>query len=635
MVKPPEIVKVYVDLETNILYADVGMPDLQELGFVLSSGTVVDGALVHGSLTALDEDDHVQYIPVDGSRPFLDNVGVSTAVPTDDAHVTRKDYVDSAVLAVSGANVVAGVQSINALSGTLTMVGIGEANVTSAGTVITISGTPHDLPSSTALIGSDGITVISGSSFDTVDGFYAEFVAASGSLQAGGFILAALLSQEIDDDIQTHTELPSAHHSRYTDGEAEAAAATPIATHAAISTAHHTRYTNDENPALTGSDGITIVSGSNTVDVGGFRAEFVAASGFLNVHGNLSGLSNDDHSQYSLVDGTRNFTGDVTINTPSALTVSGINISDGTFSEPAIRFSDDPDSGIMRESTNRLAFVAGGQRVLRLETPGGTPSAKLFGTLLNIDGNSVFPAYSFSNDVLTGISSRGSFTSTIIFTTGAVESGYFGSSHGLTMVSSGIEVPAGTASLPGYTFTSDGTSGFYSVAQDILGISAGGTDRVTISGVGDSTDGVGIPDNLTVMGTVTAPIGTFSDSLTISGVPVITTPHTLLATTTLDAPSDDENFTIMKVIQETTLQKMFAVTRGPGSPSVTWTVKHDTDRSAGGTAVVSAGTTTTNTTTGDVITVMDNSTIPIDSWVWIETTASGGSPQELTVELFS
>jgi hypothetical protein len=112
--------------------------------------------------------------------------------------------------------------------------------------------------------------------------------------------------------------------------------------------------------AITGSDGITIVSGSNTTDVVGFRTEFVAASGSLQSqidageasdvdsinaqtgavtitgttgintataggvitltsedseidHGNIAGLADDDHLQYILVDSTRDFASDVTI----------------------------------------------------------------------------------------------------------------------------------------------------------------------------------------------------------------------------------------------------------------------------------------------------------------------------------
>ena len=65
--------------------------------------------------------------------------------------------------------------------------------------------------------------------------------------------------------------------------------------------------------AIAGADGITVISGvpsAGEVTVSGFRTEFVSASGFLSDHGNLSGLSDDDHTQYLLTDGTRSLTGD-------------------------------------------------------------------------------------------------------------------------------------------------------------------------------------------------------------------------------------------------------------------------------------------------------------------------------------
>ena len=61
--------------------------------------------------------------------------------------------------------------------------------------------------------------------------------------------------------------------------------------------------------AITGSDGITITSGTSTTDVGGFRTEFVSSSGSLQTqldtksHDTLTNLSNDDHSQYPLLTG--------------------------------------------------------------------------------------------------------------------------------------------------------------------------------------------------------------------------------------------------------------------------------------------------------------------------------------------
>ncbi len=176
MVKPINIVNLHIEVDTGILYADVGLSDLLAVGFVISSGILIDGALVHGSLVELGEDDHPQYILVDGTRDFTANISTLAALPTAPSHLTRKDYVDNAVS--SGT---AGVSFLNSLQGIITISGAGEVSVFEIGQTVVVSGTPH--PISNALIGSDGITVISGVSVDTIQGFRTEFVAASGSLQ--------------------------------------------------------------------------------------------------------------------------------------------------------------------------------------------------------------------------------------------------------------------------------------------------------------------------------------------------------------------------------------------------------------------------------------------------------------------
>lgn len=53
----------------------------------------VSGAIDHGNLTGLDDDDHTIYSLVDGTRAFSATVGGVT--PTLDAHLATKGYVDS------------------------------------------------------------------------------------------------------------------------------------------------------------------------------------------------------------------------------------------------------------------------------------------------------------------------------------------------------------------------------------------------------------------------------------------------------------------------------------------------------------------------------------------------------------
>jgi len=73
-----------------------------------------------------------------------------------------------------------------------------------------------------------------------------------------------------------------------------------------------------------------------------------------------------------------------------------------------------------------------------------------------------------------------------------------------------------------------------------------------------------------------------------------------------------------------------AVLVGGTTPSVTWTLRRDTDRNAAGTAIVSAHA-TSNTTTGDLVTVAAN--VPAQSWLWLETSASTGAATELHITI--
>ena len=83
-----------------------------------------------------------------------------------------------------------------------------------------------------------------------------------------------------------------------------------------------------------------------------------------------------------------------------------------------------------------------------------------------------------------------------------------------------------------------------------------------------------------------------------------------------------------------TLSKILVVLVGSSTPSVTWTMRHGTSRSAGGSEVVTGGTVTTDTGTGEEITTFDDATIVANSWVWIETTAKSGNVDSMNINAF-
>ena len=94
---------------------------------------------------------------------------------------------------------------------------------------------------------------------------------------------------------------------------------------------------------------------------------------------------------------------------------------------------------------------------------------------------------------------------------------------------------------------------------------------------------------------------------------------------TIEDPSASEDISWFFTNQAITLTEIRAVLTGSSTPSVTWTIRHSTDRSATGNEVVTSGTTTTSTTSGSDVTAFNDATIPADSFVWIETTAQSGT----------
>lgn len=103
---------------------------------------------------------------------------------------------------------------------------------------------------------------------------------------------------------------------------------------------------------------------------------------------------------------------------------------------------------------------------------------------------------------------------------------------------------------------------------------------------------------------------------------------------TIENPTSSEDATFFYTESGFTISSMRAVLNG-SSPSVTWTIRYASDRSAAGTEVVTSGTTTTNTTTGQSITSLDNESVPAGSWVWLETTATSGTVDMISITLIA
>jgi len=101
----------------------------------------------------------------------------------------------------------------------------------------------------------------------------------------------------------------------------------------------------------------------------------------------------------------------------------------------------------------------------------------------------------------------------------------------------------------------------------------------------------------------------------------------------IEDPTSSEDITMFFTDDAITVTQINAVLRGSSTPSVTFTVRHNSDRSAAGAEVVTSGTTVTSTTTGSEVTSFNDATIPAGSWVWLETTAQSGTVDEMNVTI--
>lgn len=101
----------------------------------------------------------------------------------------------------------------------------------------------------------------------------------------------------------------------------------------------------------------------------------------------------------------------------------------------------------------------------------------------------------------------------------------------------------------------------------------------------------------------------------------------------VSSPGAAEDITVFFTPVALTITKITAILTGSASPSVTWTIRFGTDRSAAGTEAVTGGTTTTSVTTGSVVTSFNATAIAANSFIWLKTTAQSGTVTSLNVSV--
>jgi len=196
----------------------------------------------HGSISGINDDDHIQYILVNGNRGFTHTI--SGVWPTESGHLTNKGYVDSAVAEASG--------------------------ITDHGLLLGLTDDDHPIYS---LV--DGSRPFTG----TISGV---LPTESGHLATKGYI----------DDFVLATSSGVTDHGFLT----------------GLTDDDHPQYTlTDGTRDFTGTVSGIIPTESGHLATKGYVDDIVGASD----HGALTGLTDDDHPQYTLVDGSRPFTGAV------------------------------------------------------------------------------------------------------------------------------------------------------------------------------------------------------------------------------------------------------------------------------------------------------------------------------------
>lgn len=116
-------------------------------------------------------------------------------------------------------------------------------------------------------------------------------------------------------------------------------------------------------------------------------------------------------------------------------------------------------------------------------------------------------------------------------------------------------------------------------------------------------------------------------------VPVDLPRPTLIKAVTVKTPAGSTEGAVFFTMDALTISQLTAVLVGSSTPSVSWTLRHSTDRSATGNEVITAGSTTTSTTTGHLLLSFNDATVPASSFIWIEFAGVSGTVDEFHLSI--
>jgi hypothetical protein len=102
---------------------------------------------------------------------------------------------------------------------------------------------------------------------------------------------------------------------------------------------------------------------------------------------------------------------------------------------------------------------------------------------------------------------------------------------------------------------------------------------------------------------------------------------------TITSPTANASRILLRAPSDLTISRVDAVLSGGTSPAVSFSLRHGSDIAQSGTAVTTEPLSVSSTTTGTTFSSFQNPAVLAEHWLWLEITASSGSPQALTVSV--
>lgn len=154
-------------------------------------------------------------------------------------------------------------------------------------------------------------------------------------------------------------------------------------------------------------------------------------------------------------------------------TSSEISLPDGTASAPSLSFTSTPNLGLYKAGSNTLGIASGGTQSA-LIGPGGISTQQF---LSSLTGQSE-PGYSFTSDSTSGIYFKTGSPESINVTAGAATAPIMSWSSNSSTTTVPILAADGTSSNPAYSFSGESNTGFYRTGVDTLALGLGGIETM-------------------------------------------------------------------------------------------------------------------------------------------------------------